>query len=190
MWLVNAEMGLDRSCLVVVSRKQWSVRSGTQGIRTRSYYFFIYSMLLSVAVVFFSRSCRFDTIVYCMARSPRQCSLHSSPHDLPSTLLEHLLLRVQFPQHEFSLSIRLSSRWIDARIQDTVPSTPALFTTSIRNQFGNGSPILGTVLSHGILQLAVFVCCPFTIAYHSLGNTGIQGIAPPIPTLPPRSIRN
>jgi hypothetical protein len=54
---------------------------------------------------------------------------------------------------------------------------------STRNQRGYCCPILVAVPLYRILQLAVFDCCPFTLASTVRGATGIQGIMPSITTL-------
>jgi hypothetical protein len=80
-----------------------------------------------------------------------------------------------------------------------IPSIYTLNSRSTRNQRGNSNPILATVRSFRILQLAVysilqhvvFVFRPWTCASGGPVDAGAQGIAPSVPTrLQFRSTRN
>jgi hypothetical protein len=64
-----------------------------------------------------------------------------------------------------------------------VSSTRTLYFRSTRNQRGNCSPILAIVIRYCILQLAVFIWCPFTHTCVRLVALGMQGIVPSTPTL-------
>jgi hypothetical protein len=77
----------------------------------------------------------------------------------------------------------------DAGIQ-ILPSATTLSFRSTRNQRSNCSPIIATVRMYCILQLAVFVFCPFTLVSIHPVNAGIQDIVPSIITLFFRSTWN
>jgi hypothetical protein len=78
----------------------------------------------------------------------------------------------------------------DAGIQDIVPSDATLISRSTRNQHGNGTPILATMRLYRLLQLAIFVFCPFTRTFIHPVDAGIQDIVPSLITLYLRSTRN
>jgi hypothetical protein len=81
-------------------------------------------------------------------------------------------------------------RPVDAGIQDSMPSATTLCSRSTRNQSSNCAPILATVPLNRILQLAVFVFCPFTRAFIRPVDAGIQDSMPSATTLYSRSTRN
>jgi hypothetical protein len=56
------------------------------------------------------------------------------------------------------------TRPADAGSQGIMPSTLTLISRSTRNPSANCDPILATMRLYRILQLAVFVFCPFTLA--------------------------
>jgi hypothetical protein len=68
-------------------------------------------------------------------------------------------------------------------MQGKMPSLTTLVFHSTRNQSSNCSPIIATVRMYCILQLAVFVFCPFTLVSIHPVNAGIQDIVPSIITL-------
>jgi hypothetical protein len=71
-----------------------------------------------------------------------------------------------------------SSSRVDARIQGIMPSATTLVTRSTKNQRGNRTPILATVRLYRVLQLAVFVFCPFTRTSIRPVDVRIQDTAP------------
>jgi hypothetical protein len=76
---------------------------------------------------------------------------------------------------------------VDVGNQDIMPSALTLTSCSTRYQRGNCNPILVTVRLYRLLQLAVFVCCPFTRTFILPVDAGIQDIAPSVATLISRS---
>jgi hypothetical protein len=72
---------------------------------------------------------------------------------------------------------------VDGGIQDTVPSTLTLVCRSTRNQHGNYTPCIATVRFYCIIQLVVFVFCPFSRSSSHLVDTGIQERIPSMPAL-------
>jgi hypothetical protein len=64
------------------------------------------------------------------------------------------------------------------------------FLRSTRDQRGNCDPVIVTARFHCILQLAVFVFCPFTRTSSAQGDAWIQGIMSSAPTLFFRSTWN
>jgi hypothetical protein len=69
------------------------------------------------------------------------------------------------------------------------PSTTTLHFRSTRDQYGNFLPIFATVHLYRILQLAVFIFCPFTQTTIRSAGVWIQDILPSIRTLHSRSSR-
>jgi hypothetical protein len=70
---------------------------------------------------------------------------------------------------------------------------PSLATLSFRstwNKSGNCDPIPATVRLYRVLQLAVFIFCPFTRTSRRQSDAGSQGIMPSLATLYFRSTRN
>jgi hypothetical protein len=81
-------------------------------------------------------------------------------------------------------------RSVDAGIQDIAPSVTTQYFRSTRDQRGNYGQTLATVRLYCILQLAVFVCCPWTHPSIRLVDSGMQESTPSIPTLDFRSTRD
>jgi hypothetical protein len=74
-------------------------------------------------------------------------------------------------------------RPVDAGIQGIMPSLKTLISRSTRHQRGNYDPVLVTVRLYRILQLAIFVFCPFTRVLTCPVDAGIQGSLPSVFTL-------
>jgi hypothetical protein len=83
-----------------------------------------------------------------------------------------------------------SFRPFNIGIQDIMPSVPTLLYRSTRNQRSNRTPILATVQLYSILQLDVFVLCPFTNSSIRPVDAEIQELKPSAMTLLYRSTRN
>jgi hypothetical protein len=108
----------------------------------------------------------------------------------PILATQRLYCILQLDVFVFCPFTRTSSHLVDAGIQDIVPSVPAPLFRSTRNQHGNCTPILPTVRLYRILQLAVFVFCPFTRTFIREIDAGIQDIVPSSITLLFRSTGN
>jgi hypothetical protein len=74
---------------------------------------------------------------------------------------------------------RTRSRLVNTGSQGIIPSRMTLLSRSTRDQRGNCKPILAIVHLYRILQLVVFVWCPFTRTRSRPDITGIQDIIPP-----------
>jgi hypothetical protein len=112
--------------------------------------------------------------------------LSSVPHSV------HVVLRLIWILSSLRLPrlTRTSSRQGDAGIQGIIPSIPTLLCRSTRNQCGSFGPILAIVRLYCILQLAVFVFCPFTLASTRPVDAVLQDAMPPATTLYFRPIWN
>jgi hypothetical protein len=102
-------------------------------------------------------------------------------------------ISIKDPSHSTTSppSGKASSTTASLLLAQDMPSPLTLRSRSTRNQRGNCTPILPTVRLYCILQLAVFVFCPFTRASRRcLVDAGIQDMMPSVFTLSLRSIRN
>jgi ribosomal protein L34E len=128
----------------------------------------------------------FPSLITLMFRSTRnQCG------DCGPILATVRLYRIlQLAVFDGCKSTRTSSRQGDVRIQDILPSAPTLMFRSTRNQCGDCGPILATVRLYRILQLDVFLFCPFARTTICPVEARIQDILPSIQTLFCRSTRN
>jgi hypothetical protein len=104
------------------------------------------------------------------------------------TVREYCIL--QLDVFVFCSYTRTSIRPGYAGIQGLAPSVMALSFRSTRNQRGNCSPILATVRLYCILQLVVFIFCPYPNTFSRQADVGIQGIMPSVTTLFFCSTRN
>jgi hypothetical protein len=80
----------------------------------------------------------------------------------PILVTVHLHRILQLDIFAFSPSTLTPTRLVDGGTQDMMPFVPALWSRSTWNQLGNCTPIFVTVRLYRILQLDVFVFCPFT----------------------------